>query len=272
MVKIASVQMDVAFGDPEANTAKILDHLNDLAQQGVQIAVLPECALTGYCVGTFDEALSISIPRVHACLGQIQSFATSHNMTVSVGFAEVDGDLLYNCAAIFGADGRSAFYRKTHLPELGFDKFVTPGTEYVTFETHGLTLGVLICFDIRAPENCRCLALAGCDLIIIPTNWPTGADVSADVLAVARANENMVFVATCNRVGDENGFHFIGKSKILASDGAILAAAGDGEEILVAEIDPTQARSKRTIRIPGKHETTIFESRRPELYGPISRG
>lgn len=269
MVRVASVQMDVAFGNPETNAARIVEHVHALSAQGVHIAIFPECVLAGYCVSTRDEALSIAIRSDHPSLLTLKELAVSLCMTVIVGFAEQDGDSLFNAVAIYLSTGEEHIYRKTHLPELGYDKFVTVGEEFVTVETHGLTLGVLICFDIRAPENCRCLALAGCDLIAIPTNWPSGADVSADVLCVARANENMVYVATCNRVGDENGFHFIGKSKILSPTGEIMASAGDGPAVLIADVDPELARSKRTVRIPGKHETTIFESRRPDLYGPI---
>ncbi|HLP00316.1 MAG TPA: carbon-nitrogen hydrolase family protein [Fimbriimonas sp.] len=269
MVRVASVQMDVVFGNPEANAVRIAEHLKELSSQGVHVAIFPECVLTGYCVSTRDDALAIAIDAGHSSLVSIKELATSLCMTVILGFAERQGDELYNSVAVFLCSGEEHIYRKTHLPELGYDKFVTPGDEFVTVETHGLTLGVLICFDIRAPENCRCLALAGCDLIAIPTNWPSGAEISADVLCIARANENMVYIATCNRVGDENGFHFIGKSKILSPAGDVLASADDNQAVLVCDIDPELARSKRMVRIPGKHETTIFESRRPDLYGPI---
>jgi predicted amidohydrolase len=128
---------------------------------------------------------------------------------------------------------------------------------------------MLICFDVRFPEASRILALKGADIIVLPTNWPKGADISADILCIARAAENKVYVATCNRVGKEKGFEFIGKSKIIDSFGNVIASAGAEEETIIGDLDFSLSRTKRIVTIPGKHETTIFESRRPELYGPI---
>ena len=155
------------------------------------------------------------------------------------------------------------------MPELGYDRYVTTGDDLNVFETKFGKIGIQICFDIRFPEASRILALQGADVIFYPTNWPKGADISADVLAVARAVENKVYVVTANRVGEENGFSFIGKSKIISPSGVILAGASNGEEVMVADLDFEISRNKRNITIPGKHETTVFESRRPELYGPI---
>jgi predicted amidohydrolase len=64
----------------------------------------------------------------------------------------------------------------------------------------------------------------------------------------------------------ENGFHFIGHSKIVAPTGKPVAAAGNKETTLIADIDPAVARVKRNIVIPGKYETEVFKSRRPDLY------
>ena len=54
--------------------------------------------------------------------------------------------------------------------------------------------------------------------------------------------------------------------------GEVLASAGNGEDILIADMDFSLSRNKRNVTVPGKHETTIFESRRPELYGLILGG
>ena len=111
------------------------------------------------------------------------------------------------------------------------------------------------------------LTLMGADLIVLPTNWPEGAEVSADHICIARAAENKVFFLTCNRVGEENGFHFIGRSKIIGPKGHVLAAAEADETVLVADVDLTEARNKQNVTIPGVYETAILASRRPELYG-----
>lgn len=191
-------------------------------------------------------------------------------MMAIAGFAEQGSDgLIYNTAALFQPGG-AFFYRKTHLPKLGLDRFVGRGSELPVFETPHGRIGIAICFDLRPPEVCRVLALQGADLVVLPTNWPSGAAaISPRLIAPVRAVENRIFLATCNRVGEENGFAFIGLSGIYAPSGNVLALAGDGEETLVADLDLVAARDKRAVTIPGVYETEAFASRRPELYGRI---
>jgi predicted amidohydrolase len=113
------------------------------------------------------------------------------------------------------------------------------------------------------------LALAGADVILLPTNWPEGAENSAEIMCVARAAENRVWFVTANRVGVEKGFHFIGRSKIISPTGNVLAAAADTETVLIADLDLSEARLKRTVNIPGQYEMEIFKPRRPDLYGKL---
>jgi predicted amidohydrolase len=82
-----------------------------------------------------------------------------------------------------------------------------------------------------------------------------------------RAMENVVYAMAVNRVGEESGFRFIGRSSIADPSGQILASASpDKEEILYAYIDPARARRKRLVRVPGKHEIDRIADRRPKFY------
>lgn len=269
MPRIACVQMDVLFGDREGNTQRIIEHLRNLEPQGVEIAVFPECAIGGYCVADREACQDIAIARSSTYLMSIQMAVDETNIVAIVGFAESQGDAYRNTAALLQPNLPPQFYEKTHLPELGYDRFVTPGDELPVFETKFGKVGLQVCFDIRFPEAVRILSLKGADIVFYPTNWPRGADISADILALARAAENKVYVATCNRVGDEKGFSFIGKSKIIDPFGKVIVEAGAEEAVLIADLNFEVSRDKRNVTIPGKHETTVFESRRPELYGSI---
>jgi 5-aminopentanamidase len=85
-----------------------------------------------------------------------------------------------------------------------------------------------------------------------------------------RAMENTVYVMAVNRVGDESGFRFIGRSSIVDPGGRVLARAGsDGEEVLQVEIDPTLARRKHLVRVPGRHEIDRIADRRPRFYDAL---
>ena len=173
------------------------------------------------------------------------------SLPLVVGFAENANGTLHNAAALFEPGVAARYYRRSHLPDLGYDKFVQAGHELGVFDTRVGKIGLLICFDLRIPEAARVLALQGAELIVLPTNWPEGAEISAEHVAIARAAENRVFVATCDRVGEEHGFRFIGRSKIIHPTGLVLAAAGADEETIVADVDLAEARQKRSIGIPG---------------------
>ena len=112
--------------------------------------------------------------------------------------------------------------------------------------------------------------LAGADVIVLPTNWPEGAESSPDFLTRARAWENRVYVLAANRVGIERGRRFIGRSQIVAPTGVILCEAGPEEEtILYADLDLSIARQKRIVIEPGEWELDTFSGRRPDLYGRL---
>lgn len=269
MPRVACVQMDVTYGDRDYNVGRVIAKIHELATTGAEIVVFPECCLAGYCVDSEENLDEIGIAAQSTYLLRIQRAVDEADLIAILGFSESSNDGYYNTAALLEPGMEPSFYRKTHLPELGYDRFVQRGNEFPVFDTKFGKIGILICFDVRFPEASRILALGGVDAIFLPTNWPTGADISADVLAVARAAENKVFVITCNRVGVEKGFSFIGKSKIIDPMGRVLASAGQNEETIVADLDFAVSRNKRNVTVSGKHETTVFESRRPELYGPI---
>lgn len=260
---LASVQIDVYHGNVQQNVGRVVRNIEALAPSGTDLAIFPECALTGYGAADLEEARRIAASE--ADLEPIAQAAYRHKMGVVVGTLLKDEDRVVNAAFLFLPDGRKVEYRKTHLPFMGADRFATAGDCLEPIETPWGKLGILVCYDLRFPEASRTLALKGADLIVVPTNWPSGAVVSAEHICIARAAENRVFVATCNRVGDERGFHFIGRSKIIGIDGEVLASAGEGEAIVSAEIDLALAREKRRIVTPGEYETDVF-ARRTELY------
>jgi predicted amidohydrolase len=184
---------------------------------------------------------------------------------------ERDGDKLYNACVLVGPRGLVGKYRKIHLPGLGLDKLVAPGDErWKVHDVAGAKLGMHICYDSAFPESARSMALDGAELLVLPTNFPPGAECLCDKVLPARAMENCVYVAAANRVGTERGFTFIGGSKICGPDGDIVAhAAHTSEAILYADLDLDRARSKRRVRVPGKHEINRFADRRPEMYGRL---
>jgi predicted amidohydrolase len=131
-----------------------------------------------------------------------------------------------------------------------------------------LKVGMNICYDGSFPESSRVLTLLGADLIVLPTNWPTGAS-AARWLPEARALENHLYYLAVNRVGEERGFRFIGQSRLIDYRGETLAGAGEGEAVVYGDIEPERARAKRVVIVPDKYEVDRVGDRRPEMYGPL---
>ena len=161
-------------------------------------------------------------------------------------------------------------YRKSHLPFLGVDRYVRAGDELPVFDTAIGRIGLEICYDLRFPEVTRSLALAGAEIVCLPTNWPMAAAANAELLAPARAFENRIYLLVANRVGRERTAEFCGRSQIVAPDGTRLAETdATSEALLVAEIDVGWAREKSIVPAPGEYEMHLFGHRRPELYGAL---
>lgn len=266
--KIAAVQMGCRLGDVPANREAIRGKLREAAAEGARLAVFPECILSGYSFESKEEAWphseSIPGPTTQSLAQDCQTL----NIWCAFGMLERDGQQIFNACALIGPDGSAVSYRKVHLPILGVDRFTTPGNRpFAVHDLGGLKLGMTICYDGSFPEASRVLALQGADLIVLPTNWPTGARSAVLPLAQARAIENHIYYAAVNRTGNERGFHFIGCSRIVDFSGTILTSStGDLDEILYADIEPTKAREKQVVIIPGKYEVNRVAHRRPEMY------
>lgn len=267
---IAGIQQDCRLGDTAHNLERLRNGLRRAASAGARLAVFPECALTGYGFETKDEALVHAEPLPGPSCDTLIEECRTLGIFIIFGLLERDGDRLFNATALLGPAGIIARYRKIHLPILGVDRFATPGDEpFAVHDLGGLRVGMNICYDGSFPESSRILTLLGSDLIVLPTNWPTGARSAACNLTRARALENHVYYLAVNRIGEERGFTFIGESRAIDYNGEVLSSAGADETLLLATIDPEAARRKHIVLVPGKYEVNRVGHRRPEMYGPL---
>lgn len=272
MTKIAGVQMDIQLAAPETNRERISERFRAARRAGAELVIFPECAVTGYCLNSREEGLALAETIPGPTTTQFAKLCAESGGELIVGMLETDGEKLFNACCHVSATGVVAVYRKVHLPYLGIDRFVDFGDRpFEVYESAGLRLGMNICYDSGFPESSRALMLAGVDLVALPTNWPGGAEILAAHAIATRAMENGIYYAAINRVGDEAGFRFIGRSRICDPRGETLALAeATGEEILFAEIDPDLARRKTIVRVPGEHLIDRVRDRRPEFYGLLT--
>lgn len=268
---VAGVQTKPVIGDTVGNLSMVKHWLAEASALGSLLAVFPECALTGYCFSSIDEArnVALSIPVPETDL--LQRACHDLRITVVVGTLEKEGDALYNSAIILAPSGIIGVYRKAHLPFLGVDRFASRGNQpFHPYATPAGKTGVLICYDLRFPEPARILSLRGATVIALPSNWPVGGEVHPDFIVRSRACENHIYLIAVNRCGNELGTQFIGRSQIVDPNGQILIeASAQDEQIITASIDLKYAGNKHIVIKPGEFEMHLTNDRRPELYGDL---
>ncbi len=269
--RVAACQIDPRLGEVDRNLEHIERVVAEAASAGARLVVLPEAAVTGYVFEYLDEALAVAQRASAVAEQRLADLAAAHRIALIVGTLEAEARELFNTALVFAEDGRRYRYRKMHLPYLGVDRFATPGPDAPeVYDLAGMRVGVLICYDLRFPEAARICALEGADLIALPTNWPVGVQFHPGIFAPARAAENHVYLLACDRVGEERGTTFIGRSILLDTNGTALATASDTEEeTIFGDVDWELARQTHNRRIPGEHEWDTIGDRRPGLYGRL---
>ncbi|MBP5944361.1 MULTISPECIES: carbon-nitrogen hydrolase family protein [unclassified Pseudomonas] len=250
--------------DPAAN----LQRLHQLAMEakGADLLVLPEMFMTGYNIGA--EAVS-TLAEVYngEWAQQIGRIAKAAGLAIVYGYPERTADAqIYNAVQLIDSHGeRLCNYRKSHLfGDLDRSMFSAGGDEVPVVELNGWKLGFLICYDLEFPENARRLALAGAELILVPTANMIPFDFVADVTVRSRAFENQCYVAYANYCGHEGDIHYCGQSSIAAPDGSRIAQAGLDEALIVGELD-------RQLMVGSRTANHYLSDRRPELYGALNK-
>lgn len=273
-VRVACIQMEPRIGQKAENLERSLLLIAAAARAGAQLVVLPELCNTGYTFASRNEAFDAAeaLPDGPSCRAW-QTAAREHDVVIVAGIAEREGSRLYNSAAVIAPNAYLGTYRKNHLwgdENLYFE----PGNLGVpVFELPAGRMACAICYDLWFPEIYRLAAMAGADLLCVPTNWvpmggqPDDLPVMANVLAMGGAHANSMFIAAADRVGVERGQRFVGNSLIVGPNGWPLAgpAAFDREETLIADLNLAEARRNRTIN--GFNH--VLRDRRADLYGDL---
>jgi N-carbamoylputrescine amidase len=270
---VACAQYLVHDGDPKTNLECSVRAIQEAADAGADLVVLPELANSGCDFSSREQALKLAeeVGKTRGNPGGPMLRAWKETLEKSGvfivgGFLEREGGSLYNSAAVIGP-GFFGRYRKTHLWD-GEKVLYEAGRDLPAFDTPLGRIGVLICYDAWFPEAARTLALRGADLLCIPANAP-GDWVPEDqrrddltmlnVHAISYANANRLFVACANRVGDG----YLGRSCIVDSTGGVLAfGSAEKEELVNAEVDVGRARYEKRLT----EHSHAFRDRNPGAY------
>ncbi|MFI8931854.1 carbon-nitrogen hydrolase family protein [Streptomyces sp. NPDC053474] len=232
------------------------------AAAGARLLVTPEMFLTGYAIG--DDVPRLAEPADGEAADAVAETAVRHGVAIAYAYPERDGEHVYNAVQLIGADGtRLANYRKTHLFGCFERDHFTPGEQpVVQAELDGVRIGLMICYDVEFPENVRAHALAGTDLLLVPTAQMHPFQFVAESVVPVRAFENQMYVAYVNRVGHEDEFEFVGLTTLAGPDGVARARAGRGDELVFADADPEFLAASR-------EANPYLRDRRPGLYASL---
>jgi predicted amidohydrolase len=257
-LRITAVQFAPRLADLAGNLAAMEAAIRDAPGR---LVVFPECATSGYAFESREEVLRLAEPVPGPATATLARACAAAGAVAVAGLLERDGDRVFNAAVVVGPEGVLGRYRKMHIPWIGADRFVEPGDlGFVVVPTPLARLGLLICYDLSFPEAARVLKLRGAQILIVPTNWPEQARVSAEHSPPVRAQENHIHVVACNRSGEEGGFRFRGGSSIHDCHGLRLAGAGREVSAITADL----------VFEAGRYELDRIADRRPGWYAPIA--
>jgi nitrilase len=258
-VRVALFQGPEHSGPVEANLAAIAVAAHSAADGGADLLVCPELAVTGYNLGAAVHDLAE--PADGPLSRQLAAITRDTGIAVVYGYPERAPEGVYNATQAIDRHGqRLANYRKCHLyGELDAGLFLPGTTGVVQFTLDGLRVGLLTCYDVEFPEAVRAHALAGTELLVVPTGLMEPYGVVSERMVPVRALESQLFVAYANRCGVEGDLTYCGSSCVIAPDGTELARAGRHEQLLLADVDPAALHASRRLN-------TYLRDRRPELY------
>lgn len=269
MTRIVCQQLAPRVGSFEHNREASCNAIAAAVHERADVVVLPELVNSGYMFESSQEAAAAAITRDDPLLHEWVAAAAHGDAVVVAGFCERGSDgRVYNSAVVLDGSGVIGVYRKTHLWDREKLWFAPGEAPPPVFDTPAGRIGVLVCYDLEFPEMPRQLALAGAELIAVPTNWPLGDRPDGErppevTIAMAAARVNRVFIACCDRTGTERGQEWTGGTSIIDESGWVLAsqsALGSARAV----VDLTHARDKSLTRL-----ADVLDDRRPELYGAV---
>ncbi len=259
------IHLNVRYREPEINRRRLLELNEEAASSGAQVIVNTELALSGY---SFDSREDIE-PFLETVRGETLSkltrIARRHKVFIVFGFAEKSEktNIYSNSAVVLAPSGRVVRrYRKINAEP----RWACPGPPQQdnTFDTPWGRVGVLICSDTYHGLIPRATALRGADLLLVPANWPSdGLDPRR--LWRARSVENGIYLAACNRTGQDR--------RMDCSDAWSFVVGPDGISLMEGRSPDSKVFYCRIPledgKLPGAHRIERLKTRRPHLYGSL---
>jgi predicted amidohydrolase len=263
-VRLAVVQVRDVPAEVAARAAHCLRTLEECAEAGAGVVLFPELYLGGYVL---DQSLALKATQAAHALPRLQAAADELGVCAVLGLPAMHGRALLNAVAVLRPRQPSVVVGKTHLFQVEKEWFA-PDRELWTGTTDGWNAGLLVCYELGFPEIARVLALRGARLLLAPSAFAARREHIWRAATVARALDNGCYLAAANTAGPGQRGDYLGVSRIVDPRGTVVAEAGDGDEVLIADLD---AGLVDEVRAGDGGGHTYFPDRRPELYGDVCR-
>ncbi|OFZ55051.1 MAG: hypothetical protein A2428_02305 [Bdellovibrionales bacterium RIFOXYC1_FULL_54_43] len=241
-MKIALFQMDIAWLDFRANLNKIRNAVEDAEAQGSRILVLPEMALSGFCMEREFAAKELGSPE----LLELASMTRGKHILVFAGAAIKNGGKYTNeCLVLRNGEILTSYAKMNLFPVTNEQDHYEPGNRLLTVEYEGYRFTPLICFDTRFIGPFTQAAAEGTDAFIIIASWPDVRAQQWKILLSARAMDTQSFVLGVNRIGSGGGMGFSGDCMVVGPSGKPMFEYSSNEKLIVTEVDFGYARKLR---------------------------
>ena len=244
-MKVAMVQMDIAWESKEANFAKAREFAKRASEEKCDIVVFPEMFATGFSMNVTALAEEENGETSLLLSGLAREYGL--NLIAGLAMKRADESKGRNSALAYDRSGRllanySKQYPFTFAEE---DRYYAAGTDTVLFSVDDMPSSIFICYDLRFPEVFRSVA-RDVQAVFVIANWPFSRIDHWETLLRARAIENQCFVIGVNRTGrDGNGIIYPGASHIYDPLGKDLCPVRVRDEFLTAEFDPKEVMKVR---------------------------
>jgi len=244
-LRVAAAQI-LTYPEPDKSAEKVIEYIEEAAQQRVDVVAFPEACLCGY---SCDPEYWQGADPEDFVRAESQVVAAARRLGIGVVLGTVhwvEGQLFNSLLAIDRSGEVRGRYAKTHLAE----NWPVPGRSLPVYRLGGVRSCFIICHDIRYPELVRLPAACGAQVCYYISNE---SGILAEnklsayrAMPIARATENGIFLVMANAPGDPDNLHSPGQShgnsKIVHPDGNVLCEAGHfAERLVVAELDCSEA-------------------------------
>jgi len=230
-LKILCLQSDIVSNDPQKNRELFETKIRNYAEDH-NLIVLPEAFTTSFQA----EPKGNTEPLNGNTIEWMQQMAEKTGAVISGSFFIEKEGKYFNSLIWMQPNGEYDTYEKRHVFSMGGeDEQIQQGAKKLIVDLNGWKIAPMICYDLRFPVwSKNTITQDGSyayDLAVYVANWPSVRSYPWEMLLIARAIENLSYVAGVNRVGyDKQGILYSGNSMIIDPKGKVIEKADEGKE------------------------------------------